>query len=127
MSLLIVVLVLSVVWLAWSNGANDNFKGVATLLGSGTTNHRSALLYATATTLAGSLVALWLGERLVRTFSGKGLVPDAVVGDPAFLVAVACGAAATVLLATEQGLVDFRFADGPPCQVPLESALHLFR
>jgi PiT family inorganic phosphate transporter len=104
MMVLTAVLVLGVVWLAWSNGANDNFKGVATLLGSGTTSHRWALYYATGATLAGSMMALWLGERLVRTFSGKGLVPDAMVGDPAFLAAVACGAAATVLLATWFGL-----------------------
>ena len=29
--------------LAYANGANDNFKGVATLFGSGTTNFHSAL------------------------------------------------------------------------------------
>ena len=30
------ILILAVFWLAYSNGANDNFKGVATLYGSGT-------------------------------------------------------------------------------------------
>ena len=40
-------------FLAYSNGANDNFKGVATLYGSGTCGYRRALAWATVTTLAG--------------------------------------------------------------------------
>ena len=31
-------------FLAYANGANDNFKGVATLYGSGTTSYKRALL-----------------------------------------------------------------------------------
>ena len=46
--------------LAYANGANDNFKGVATLLGSATTNRHRALAWATVTTLLGSLCAIWL-------------------------------------------------------------------
>ena len=38
---------------AYANGANDNFKGVATLFGSGTTAYRTALGWGTITTLAG--------------------------------------------------------------------------
>jgi hypothetical protein len=34
-------------FLAYANGANDNFKGVATLYGSGTTSYKRALLWAT--------------------------------------------------------------------------------
>jgi PiT family inorganic phosphate transporter len=44
-----------------------------------------------------------LSEGLVKRFSGKGLVADEVLGDPAFLLAVGVGAAATVLLATRFG------------------------
>ncbi len=36
-------LVLVVAFLAYSNGANDNFKGVATLFGTRTMNYRQAL------------------------------------------------------------------------------------
>jgi PiT family inorganic phosphate transporter len=39
----------------------------------------------------------------VSRFTGKGLVADAVVADPAFLLAVAAGASATVLAATRLG------------------------
>jgi len=91
-------------FLAYGNGANDNFKGVATLYGSGTCSYRSALAWATLTTLAGSLLAFWLARGLIDSFKAKGLVPDAVTTQPAFLVAVSLGAALTVLLATRLGL-----------------------
>ncbi|MDD4881516.1 MAG: inorganic phosphate transporter [Gallionellaceae bacterium] len=90
-------------WLAWSNGANDNFKGVATLYGSGALSYRTALAWATATTLAGSLVSIWLAQGLVQTFSGHGLIPDGTLND-AMLAAVGIGAGATVLLATWLGM-----------------------
>lgn len=98
------LLVLAVLLLAYSNGANDNFKGVATLFGTGTARYRPALAWATATTLAGCLLALVLAAGLVEAFRGKGLVPDEVAADPNFLLAVSLGAALTVLLATRLGL-----------------------
>jgi inorganic phosphate transporter, PiT family len=98
------VILLSVLALAYANGANDNFNGVATLFGSGTCNYRTALIWATVTTLAGSLLALLLAHGLVDAFRGKGLVPDQVTREPAFLLAVRLGGALTVLLATWFGL-----------------------
>jgi PiT family inorganic phosphate transporter len=90
--------------LAYANGANDNFKGVATLLGSGTTSYRGALTWATVTTLAGSLAAVLLAEKLLKNFSGRGLVDAAIVADPRYVAAVAMGAGSTVLLATRIGM-----------------------
>jgi PiT family inorganic phosphate transporter len=104
METVLVLIVLAVLFLAYSNGANDNFKGVATLFGSGTCSYRQALTWATITTLAGSLLALYLAGGLVDSFKGKGLVPDEVTRQPAFLLAVSLGAASTVLLATWLGL-----------------------
>ncbi len=101
--MIFVFLVLAVCFLAYSNGANDNFKGVATLFGSDTTSYRSAISWATVTTLAGSLSSLVLAKALVSRFSGKGLVPDALVSSPHFLLAVALGAGLTVILATWTG------------------------
>ena len=49
MTAVLVLLILSVLFLAYSNGANDNFKGVATLFGSRTCGYRTALAWATAT------------------------------------------------------------------------------
>lgn len=96
-------ILLAAFWLAYANGANDNFKGVATLFGSGTTDYRRALWWATGTTLLGSLTAIAIGTELINTFSGKGLVPDAAAADPGFSSAVGLGAAGTVLLATRFG------------------------
>lgn len=102
--MLAVVIVVGVTALAWWNGANDNFKGVATLHGSGSASYRAALLWATLSQLLGSLLATWLAAGLITTFSATGLVPDAVAGDPAFLGAVALGGMTTVLLATLIGM-----------------------
>ena len=89
--------------LAFSNGANDNFKGFATVWGSYTLSYRRALALATAATLAGSLVSLLLAESLVQQFTGKGLVPSAVAASPSFALSVGLAAAATVMLATGLG------------------------
>ena len=98
-----IVLLLAVCFLAYSNGANDNFKGVASLFGSKTTGYRMAICWATASTFAGSIAAIFLAHSLLKKFSGKGLVPDALVGSEYFLLAVAVGAGATVILATLTG------------------------
>ena len=95
--------VLTTLFVAYSNGANDNFKGVATLYGSNTTTFRTALWIGTVATLAGSISSIFLAEALVKAFSGKGLVPDAISTSQTFLMAVAAGAASTVMLATVLG------------------------
>ena len=95
--------VMAGLFLAFSNGANDNFKGVATLLGSKTTSYRVALLWATVTTFAGSLAAFFLAQKLMTNFSGKGLVPDQIVQLSSFSISVALAAALTVFLATQFG------------------------
>lgn len=97
------LILLGVGWLAWSNGANDNFKGVATLYGSGTLSYRAALWLATATTLAGSLVSLLLAQSLVQAFSGSSLISAGSLDD-AMLAAMGIGAGATVWLATRLGM-----------------------
>jgi len=89
--------------LAFANGANDNFKGVATLYGSGILSYRQALAWTTAATLAGSLVSLVFASQLAKAFSGKGLVPAELVGTPAVLLSVGAAAATTILLATRFG------------------------
>ena len=103
MTISLVLMLFAVAWLAFSNGANDNFKGVATLFASGTTNYRTALIWAGVTTLAGSIAALLVGAELIKAFSGKGLVGADVLADPDFLLSVTLAAAATVFLATRLG------------------------
>lgn len=101
--MLIALLFLAACFVAFTNGANDNFKGVASLYGSGTTSFGRALAWGTGTTLTGSITAIFLAGELMKKFSGKGLVPDALTQSPAFLLAVALGTALTVLLATRLG------------------------
>jgi len=99
-----ITLLVVAAFLAYANGANDNPKGVATLIGSRTAGVSEALAWATATTFAGALGALFIGRGLIGTFSGKGLVPEAMTTDPAFLASVGLGAAVTVALATRLGM-----------------------
>jgi PiT family inorganic phosphate transporter len=97
------ILVIATLFLAYSNGANDNFKGVATLFGSGTANYKAAITWATVTTFAGSITSLFLAETLLKNFSGRGLVPNELVASPQFVLAVGLGAGLTVMLATLTG------------------------
>ena len=98
------LLFLAACFLAYSNGANDNFKGVATLFGSGVADYGKAVWWATAATLAGSLVAMLLATRLISVFQGKGLVPDDLIQSPDFLASVILGAAITVIAGTRIGM-----------------------
>jgi inorganic phosphate transporter, PiT family len=101
--MLVAALFIAVCCVAYTNGANANFKGVASLYGSGTTTLRTAALWGTATTFAGSAAALLLAGGMLAAFSGRGIVTDALVGSPDFLCAVAIGGAATSFLATRFG------------------------
>jgi inorganic phosphate transporter, PiT family len=89
---------------AYANGANDNFKGVATLFGSNTTDYRRALLWATVTTFTGSVASLFLATKLVSVFQGNGLLPSHLSQSQPFIAAVIIGAALTVILATKLGI-----------------------
>ena len=104
MSLWPIIIVGAILFVAYANGANDNFKGVATLFGSGTADYRKALTWATITTFAGSLTAFFLATKLVSMFQGKGLVPDFLIQSQPFIAAVIFGAALTVILATKIGI-----------------------
>lgn len=100
----IAILAVAAICLAFANGANDNFKGVATLYGSGTLSYRRALIWATVTTLLGSLTAVFLAESLLKSFTGKGLVDAELVTSFGYAGAVAMGAGVTVLIATFIGM-----------------------
>ncbi len=97
------LLFLATCFLAFSNGANDNFKGVASLFGSRTCGYGTALSWGTITTFAGSITSLFLAQTLLKKFSGKGIVPDHFVGSEYFLLSIAIGGGLTVILATLTG------------------------
>lgn len=102
MSVFILLFALTL-FVAYANGANDNFKGVATLYSANILDYRTAIILATAATFAGAIASVFIADTLVKAFSGKGLVPDAIAASPIFLLAVATGAGITVILATVLG------------------------
>ncbi|RBW59697.1 inorganic phosphate transporter [Tenacibaculum sp. E3R01] len=102
--MILILLFISACFLAYTNGANDNFKGVATLFGAGITDYKKAINWATLTTFAGSVTAIFLAKELVKNFSGKGLVPNELIQSPTFAISIALGAAITVFTATKIGM-----------------------
>lgn len=104
MPFLLILTLIFALFLAYANGANDNFKGVATLYGSKTLGYKKALIYTTLATILGSLTALYFASELIIIFKGKGLVPEEVISLENFPVAVGLAAALTVMLATLFGL-----------------------
>jgi inorganic phosphate transporter, PiT family len=101
--MLAAALIVIVFILAFANGANANFKGVASLYGSGTSSYQTCVNWAAITTTAGAACGMFLTAQLLKAFSGKGLVPDGLTTQPAFLLAVGTGAALTGGLATRLG------------------------
>lgn len=94
----------AVLFLSYSNGANDNFKGVATLYGSKTASFKTAITWSSVFTFLGALCSILIAEMLIKNFSGKGLVPDDIVNSQNFVLSVSLAAGATVLLATFLGM-----------------------
>lgn len=114
--MLFALLIIAVCFVAFTNGANANFKGVASLYGSGTTSLRVALLWGTAMTFAGSVTAPFVAKEIAKKFSGRDIVPAEFLDAKAaqskslsenepqrFVTAVAIGAALTSFLATRFG------------------------
>lgn len=89
--------------LAYANGANDVSKGIATLVGSGVTDYRRAILWGSAWTGVGALLGALFAGAMLATF-GTGLLAEGTTPTLAAALAVLAGAAAWVLLATRTGL-----------------------
>lgn len=89
--------------LAYVNGANDVSKGIATLVGSGVTSYRRAILWGALWTAAGGLCGAVLATAMVTTF-GNGLYASGTTPTLMAATATLCGAAAWILIATRTGL-----------------------
>ncbi|GAB1721206.1 MAG: inorganic phosphate transporter [Nitrospira sp. CR1.1] len=89
--------------LAYANGANDVSKAIATLVGSGVTNYRTAILWGTAWTIAGAGFATLVAGAMVKTFS-NGLLQTGTSLSPTIALAILFGAMAWVLVASRTGL-----------------------
>jgi len=103
MILAIVLIVLVSAGLAYANGANDVSKGIATLVGSGVTDYRRAIVWGSMWTGVGGVLGAVFAGAMLATF-GNGLLAEGA--SPTFLGAVAAlaGAAGWVFLATRAGL-----------------------
>lgn len=100
LSVLTFVLVLS---LAFVNGANDVSKAIATLVGSGVTDYRTAILWGTVWTAIGAGLSGLVATAMVKTFSQGLLAPD-TPASPVLAAAVLTGAVLWVLVASWSGL-----------------------
>ena len=103
MTFSILAVCLLVLLLAWANGANDISRGVATLVGNGTTHARRAVLWGTLWTMLGGLAALVWGAALINAFT-KGFLNPSFIIDLTFVAGVILGATAWVGFATRAGL-----------------------
>jgi PiT family inorganic phosphate transporter len=89
--------------LAYANGTNDVSKAIATLVGSGVTNYRAAILWGTCWTMIGAGTAAFVAGAMVKTFS-QGLVQTGTIIPPAVAMAVLAGSMGWVLFASRTGL-----------------------
>jgi PiT family inorganic phosphate transporter len=102
---LLITAVVLLTGLAFANGSNDISKGIATLAGSGVTNYRTAILWGTAWTVVGGVLAVFISSAMVKTFSGiLANAPGADEQSPMLAIAVMTGAMIWVLFASKTGL-----------------------
>ena len=100
LSLLVLFLVMA---LAYANGTNDVSKAIATLVGSGVTNYRIAILWGTIWTVAGAGLSALVASAMLKTFS-RGLIQPGITTPPALALAILIGAIGWVLVASRTGL-----------------------
>ena len=79
-------LILLLLILAFANGTNDVSKGIATLVGSGITNYRTAIVWGTAWTTVGACASGLVASAMVKTFS-SGLMAPGTATPPALALA----------------------------------------
>jgi PiT family inorganic phosphate transporter len=103
MSVAVLVVLLFGAFIAFANGSNDVSKGIATLAGSGITDHRRAILWGTLWTALGGLAGAVFAGEMVTTF-GKGLLARGVSPSLSAALATIVGATAWVAVASYSSL-----------------------
>lgn len=89
--------------LAFANGANDISKSIATLVGSGESGYRKAVVLASLAVAAGGVLASAWAVKMALLFTGGMLAPEVRLTQ-AFALAVLAGSTGWVLLAARFGL-----------------------
>lgn len=89
--------------IAYANGQNDVSKGIATLVGSGVTSYRRAIVWGSVWTGVGGIAGAALAGAMLTTF-GNGLLTTGATPTLATALAVVLGAAAWVAIASRTGL-----------------------
>lgn len=102
MLVIIYVIVLAAL-LSYANGANDNSKGVATLVGFGAATPRQALIWATVTTAIGAGFSFWVAGGMIEAFKAR-LFANGTALESIFYIAVLVGAFGWVMFATFTGM-----------------------
>src|SRR3989442_3092077 len=102
---------LLVLVLAYANGTNDVSKAIATLVGSGVTNYRTAIIWGTIWTTVGAAASGVVAGAMLNTFS-TGLLQPGVAAPPALAGAGLVRPIPRVLVASRAG------APGAPHPAP---------
>jgi len=97
------LVIFSMLALAFFNGANDVSKSIATLVGSGVSRYRTAVIWGSIWTFAGAITAALASHGLVAAFSGKEILLVPPIG-ASLPLAVAVGALSWIWFATKTGL-----------------------
>jgi phosphate/sulfate permease len=89
--------------LAFANGANDISKSIATLVGSGESDYKKAVVVASLAVAAGAALASAWAVKMTLLFT-KGMLAPQVQLNQAFALAILAGAVGWVLLSTRIGM-----------------------
>jgi phosphate/sulfate permease len=89
--------------LAFANGANDISKSIATLVGSGESDYKKAVVVTSLAVSAGAVLASAWAVKMTLLFT-KGMLSPQVQLNQAFALAILAGAVGWVLLSTRIGM-----------------------
>ncbi|MCS6305913.1 MAG: inorganic phosphate transporter [Nitrospira sp.] len=89
--------------LAFANGTNDVSKAIATLVGSGVTDYRTAIAWGTFWTMVGASAAVYVATAMVKTF-GSGYIQPGLAIPSVLAPAILIGAILWILFASTFGL-----------------------
>ncbi len=92
-----------IIFFSYANGSNDISKGIATLVSSGVTDYKKAVLWGTFWTAIGSLLSAMFSVNMVKAF-GNGLVLNDIFKNINFVLSVLVGASGWVILSSRIGM-----------------------